>query len=69
MKNKLIILSLLAGLAFAAASGCKEKTPAQKAADGIDKAYQNTKEAVKDGAEAVKDGAEKVADKTKEAVK
>ena len=74
MKN-LLFASLMV-LALLAAGGCKEKTPAEKAADAIDKTFNKAKDGVKDGVDAVKDGAkkageavEKAGEKVKETVK
>src|SRR4051812_13310894 len=52
-----------------AASGCKEKSPAEKAGEKIDKAVENTKDATKKGVEKVGDAAEKAGDKVKDATR
>ena len=67
MKN--ILFASLTVIALLAASGCKEKTPAEKAADAIDKSYDKTKDAVKDGAKKTGDAIEKAGEKVKDAVK
>ena len=60
---------IAAGLALAAATGCKKDKPAQgpmeRAGQAVDNAARDTKNAVKDGAENAGDAAKKTKDDVK----
>src|SRR5262245_55147444 len=69
MKIKPAVLLLTTVIALSLVTGCKEKTPTEKATEKVETTADKTANAVKDGAKKVTDGAEKAYDKTKEAVK
>ena len=52
---KISLMIPVLALVLAAASGCKEKGPMEKAGEQVDKAAENTGEAIKEGADKVKD--------------
>ena len=51
------------------ASGCKEKSPMEKAGDDIKKAAESTADAAKDAAQKTADAAKEAAKKAEDAVK
>ena len=52
---KISLMIPVLALVLAAASGCKEKGPMEKAGEKVDKAVEKTGDAVKEGADKAKD--------------